>query len=246
MTGRTRELLHNRFFTLSLSLCAGLLLLQAGCATRPMPATVSGPFHKVGNFYLENQRLPPDIRRVALLPLTSAVNDRGSQSGADALQSTLYGEISKARLFETILITPEKLQEWTGRRKWQQNDVLPADFLIRLKEETGCDAVLFSQLSYYRAYPPIAIGWRMLLVRPEGALVWSIDETFDAGEPAVVNSVRKYVLENERTNAEFSNEVRTKPGALWSTKVSGLEWLNSPRQFARYAANAAVSTLSIK
>lgn len=181
-----------------------------------------------------------------MLPLTTAENDHAARNGQLTLQPILYSEVAKARLFEITLVSPVQLERWTGRERWKQDDELPADFLVRLKEATTCDAVLFSQLTYFRPYPPLAVGWRLLLVRTNGDVVWSVDEVFDAGDPAVVNSVRRYVLEHERTSAEIAKEVRSRPGALWSTKVAGMEWLNSPRQFARYTANATVETLSIK
>lgn len=220
------------------------LLILCSCATKPVDPALTGPFHRIGNYFLLGQQLPPDIRRVAMLPLTAQDNDHAARTGRDTLRDILFGEISKARLFEVNIVTPEQMQQWTKQPRWKQDEELPADFLIRIKEATGADAILFSQLSYYRPYPPLAIGWRLLLVRTDGQLIWSIDEVFDAGEPAVINSFRRYVLHNERINAEFNQEIRTRPGTLFSTRVTALDWLNSPRQFARYTADAAIETLS--
>lgn len=230
------------FWTIILPIAA--FMLSAGCASKTIDPGLSGPFHKVGNFYLSGQKLPDDIRRVAMLPLVSAEENRVGAAGQRDLEPILYGEMTKGQLFEVILVRPSQLEQWTGRPRWLQSDELPADFLVRIKEETSCDAILFCQLSHFRSYPPLAIGWRLLLVKTDGQLLWSLDELFDAGEPAVVNSMRRYIVDNERSNAEFSREIRTRPGALWSQRVVGLEWLNSPRQFGRYTAHAVVQTLA--
>jgi hypothetical protein len=191
--------------------------------------------------------MPQSVRRVALLPLTSSENDQAARSGRESLHTILYSELSKSRLFEVVMVSPEKTEQYTGKPFWGPNDELPADFLVRIREATGCDAILFNQLTVYRPYPPLAIGWHLLLVSSEdGRAIWSLDEVFDAGEPRVWNSARRYSLANERTHAEFTKQAGTKDGAILPTRVVGLEWLNSPRHFARYAASAAIETLVMK
>lgn len=220
--------------------------LFAGCATPPLDPGLTGPFHKIGNFYLINHKLPDDIRRVAMLPLTTAQNSQSAVAGREVLQPELYGELSKSRLFEVIVVSGERLEQWTGKPAWSQEEELPADFLIKIKEETGCDAILFNQLTYYRPYPPLVVGWRLLMVKPDGQVIWTLDEVFDAGEPAVANSARRHALETDRKNAEFAYQAGTRHDAVFTSRVPGWEWLNSPRFFAKYTANAAVATLSMK
>jgi hypothetical protein len=220
--------------------------LGIGCATPPLDPGLTGPFHKIGNYYLINKRLPPEVRKVAMLPLTSALKDQSAVAGRESLQPILFGELSKSRLFEVLLVTNERLEEWTGKPSRTQDEELPADFLIKIKEETGCDAILFNHLTYYRPYPPMAIGWRLLLVRTDGEVLWTLDEVFDAGEPLVANSVRRYALQSERSNAELTYQAGTRSGAAWSSRIPGWEWVNSPTSFGKYTANAAVETLSAR
>jgi hypothetical protein len=226
-------------------LVIGSVFLVAGCATRSLlDPDLTGPFYHPGNYHLTDSKLPEGLRRVAMLPLTSAEDDLASRSGCEALQTIFYGELVKARLFEVALVTPEKLEQITGKPAWSSDDQLPADFLVRIREATSCDAILFSRLSNYRPYPPLAIGWHLLLVNAEdGGIIWKLDEVFDAGEPRVWNSARRYAVENERTQAEFTRLAGTKYGAAFPSRVTGLEWINSPRHFAKYAANAAIETL---
>jgi hypothetical protein len=206
----------------------GLLLMISGCRThREQP--VLGPFHEIGNYYAVTHPLPIDIRRVAMIPMTSAEHNLASREGRAALQPVLFGEFAKSRLFETVLVNPHQMEEWTGRKAWSPEEKLPADFLVRIREETACDAILFSQLSYYRPYPPLAVGWRLLMIRAhDGLVLWAFDEVFDGGEPPVINSARRYAIENGRTSPQLAKH----PGLL-----------NSPRDFAQFAAYAAVQTL---
>jgi hypothetical protein len=226
--------------------CAFIGLL-AGCATSPLDPGLTGPFHKIGNYYLINHKLPSEIRRVAMLPLTASQNNHASGTGREAFEPVLYGELTKSRVFELVRVSTEKMEQWTGKIGWSSHDELPADFLAKIREQTGCDAILFSELSFYRPYPPVAIGWRLLLVKSDdGQVLWSVDEIFDSGEPRIMNSARRFALENERTSAELSKEASTRHGPLVGNRVPGLDWLTSPTQFARFAANAAVETLTVK
>jgi hypothetical protein len=219
-------------------------VLSIGCATPPFDPGLTGPFHKIGNYYLINKKLPAEIRKVAMLPLTASQQNQSAVSGRESLQPILYGELSKSRLFEVLLIPSERLQEWTGQPAWKQDEQLPADFLIKIKEETGCDAILFNQLTYYRPYPPLSIGWRLLLIKTNGEVIWTLDEVFDAGEPHVANSARRHALQTERSNAELAYQAGTRYGAAWNSRIPGWELVNSPMSFGKYTANAAIETLS--
>ncbi|MBI2949664.1 MAG: hypothetical protein HYY23_18675 [Verrucomicrobia bacterium] len=223
----------------------GCLAFFAGCATQtPLDHGLTGPFHHPGNYYLTDRKLPEGLGRIAMLPLTSAEDDLAARSGRESLQTILYGELIKARLFEVALVPSEKLEQLTGKPAWSSDNQLPADFLVRIREATACDAILFSRLSNFRPYPPLAIGWHLMLVNAEdGRIIWKLDEVFDAGEPRVWNSARRYAVENERTQAEFTRLAGTKHGAAFPSRVTGLEWINSPRHFAKYAASAAIETL---
>lgn len=221
--------------------------LTAGCATSPFDPGLTGPFHEIGNYYLVDDQVPDYVRRIAMLPLTSTYDTHTAKGGRETLQPVLYGELSKSRLFEIVQVTEEQLKDWTGKRQWSAEDELPADFIVKIRTKTACDGILFNKLSYYRPYPPIAVGWRLLLVDSnDGQIIWSLDEIFDAGEPRIANSVRQFALANERTNAELTKQVGTRYGSAFNSRVTGLEWINSPRHFARYTASAAIETLTPK
>ncbi|MBC8243173.1 MAG: hypothetical protein H8E20_02150 [Verrucomicrobia bacterium] len=219
---------------------AALMLVLAvglgGCKTASIknPGTVIGPFHKPANYNLANGVMPDDMRRVALLPLTSAVNTVEHQSGRQILQKFMQAEIAKSGLFEVVYVSETKMGQLTGRPAWRMIDELPVDFIEQITREYDCQGVLFSHLTVYQPYPPLSIGWRMGLVhlRPEsnnGSVVWELDDVFNAGEKSVINSARRNAIKNGLSDPELDAEL-------------GL--LNSPRRFGRYTAEAVVATMS--
>ena len=112
------------------------------------------------------------------------------------------------------------LRSRTGQSGWTGAEVLPADFFESLRRAYGCDAVLFCQLTVFRAYAPLAVGWRMKMVDTRTRqILWAADEVFDAGQPSVLNGARHYQLAEHRASEPDDWGIR-----------------NSPRQFGQYAA----------
>ncbi len=217
---------------LMLTLAVGL----AGCKTASIknPGIVIGPFHKPANYNLANGVMPVDMRRVALLPLTSAMNTVEHQSGRQILQKFMQAEIAKSGLFEVVFVPVSRMEQLTGRPAWRMIDELPIDFIEQITREYDCQGVLFSHLTVYQPYPPLNIGWRMGLVHlsPEsnnGSVVWEIDDVFNAGQKSVINSARRNAIKNGLSDPELDMEL-------------GL--LNSPRRFGQYTAEAVVTTMS--
>ena len=206
-----------------------VLVLSAGCKTASLSDPVTGSGYKPQNFYRSWGHLAVNIRRVAVLPATcdDAISD--VQHGRDQLEPVIMEDLAKTGRFEVITVTPEQLRVWTGRVSWRAEEPLPADFLKVLKRALECDAVLFSRVSQYRAYPPLTVGFSFKLVDVEtGNFVWAADEVFDSSEPSVVNSARRYQLMREQL-----------PPSLADSRSI----LNSPGSFGRYAANSVFETL---
>jgi len=215
-----------------LALAAGL----GGCKTASIknPGTVIGPFHKPANYNLANGVMPVDMRRVALLPMTSAMNTVEHQSGRQVLQKFMQAEIAKSGLFEVVYVPETKMGQLTGKPAWRMIDELPVDFIEQITREYDCQGVLFSHLTVYQPYPPLSIGWRMGLVHlsPEsnnGSVVWELDDVFNAGQKSVINSAKRNAIKNGLSDPELDAEL-------------GL--LNSPRRFGQYTAEAVVATMS--
>ena len=219
---------------------AAMMLVLAfglgGCRTASIknPGTVIGPFHKPANYNLADGVMPADMRRVALLPMTSALNTVEHHSGRQMLQEFMQAEIAKSGLFEVVYVPETKMGQLTGKPAWRMIDELPVDFIEQITREYDCQGVLFSHLTVYQPYPPLSIGWRMGLVHlsPEsnnGSVVWELDDVFNAGQKSVINSAKRNAIKNGLSDPELDAEL-------------GL--LNSPRRFGQYTAEAVVATMS--
>lgn len=201
----------------------------AGCASvLDSVPTAAGPAHKPKNIYQGAEKLPRDLKRVAVLPLRITQGNTAMEMAREGLQSALVEELSKAGRFEAFVVTPERLKAWTGRSDWSTSDPLPEGFLESIREATACDAVLFCQLTGYRAYPPLAIGWRLRMVDTEGTRVWwAADEFFDSAEESVATAARRYHM----ARAE-------RPSSLADPR----QILYSPSRFGTFTAYALAAT----
>jgi len=210
------------------SLFLGLGLL-CGCKTARLSDPVTGAGYHPENIYRLQKQLPVGLRRVAVLPPTCDASQSDLVSGLDTLATVITDELGKTKKFELVIVTPEQLRAWTGRSSWRAEETLPAKLLQNLHEQLECDAVLFSRLTQYRPYPPLAVGFSFKLAEVEKAeLVWVVDEIYDSSEPSVVNSARRYQLTREQ---------------LPSSLADSRSILNSPSGFGRYAVNSVFETL---
>jgi hypothetical protein len=220
-----------RFFprTVVPALWLAVLGVTAGCQTGSLSDPVMGSNYRPENVYTSFSQLPVSLRRVAVLPLTCDTKASELEYGRQVLAAVLGEELGKTKKFELVNVSPEQLRIWTGRPAWRAEETLPADFLKVIKEQLGCDAVLFSRLTQYRAYPPLTVGFSLKLAEVDTAeFVWVVDEIFDASEPSVVNSARRYQSSREQLPAALSD----------SRSI-----LNSPSGFGRYAASSVFQTL---
>ena len=219
--------------TVALIALASLAGFGAGCATSfeklQDEVEMTGPVHSVSNVFRSKELMSGQVRRVAVLPVTTSETTTALESGSETLAPGLFRELAQAGRFETVTVKPEQLRQWTGRAGWSASDPLPGDFFKRLREATGCDAVLFSQLTHYQPYPPLTVGWRLQLVDAVSLRPWwACDEVFNAEDATVARAARRYY----DAHPPGPDSTETSRGILYS-----------PRRFGAYAANAVVATL---
>jgi hypothetical protein len=207
-------------------------LMFGGC-TLPAPRfanfTPLTPDYEPGNVYSYGTGISPDLKRVAVLPLACEEQRPELQDGCNVLNPILQSELIKTRKFEVVCVSPESLRNRTGRLTWKGSEVMPRQIFDSLREVYGCDAVLFCQVTAFRAYEPLAIGWRMRLVNAQtGQTVWALDEIVDAGQPSVRDGAAHYASAELQSSQEDRGNWRLR---------------NSPRQFGQYAAAQAFATL---
>jgi hypothetical protein len=206
-----------------------MLALLSGCETPgAMTVALQTPY-KPDDIFLASGKLPGEIKRVAVLPLACDARQTDLAAGRDALGPVLFAELIKVKKFEVIQISREELWRLTGRADWSGVEVLPANMLDSLKKESGCDAVLFCELTEFRAYPPLAVGWRLKLVDVrQRKTLWAGDEHFDAGNPAVLSGARLYQHHGQ---------------VVLDDDSGGWLAMNSPRWFGEYSIGSLLGTL---
>jgi hypothetical protein len=222
--------------------CLVAAVLGAGChVLPPLPSAVQdmGPRYHPSNVYRRTNALPPQIRRVAVLPIVTFGSTPFLKEGRDSLGPLLCAELEKCKRFEVIPVSPDQLTQWTGQPGWSTVDPLPPDFFKRVSDPTGCDAILFCQLTRFQPYQPLAVGWKFCLVAnlspgPVSAqemkdkILWCAEELLDAGDTSVANAARDYYgqhLHNETPAAD--------PASI----------LTSPTRFGQYTLAALFDTL---
>lgn len=197
-----------------------LFCCSTGCISPSLFRSVHTANYQPSNVYQANKQLGNSVKRVAILPLGTLTHEPSMEFGRNALWPLLLGELGRSKLFELVIVSGDELRSLTGRDEWVPDDRLPSNLFEKLQGKLAVDAILFSQLTAYRPYEPVAIGWRLKLVDVnEPEVLWAIDEVFDARLPEVAASARRF------TAGDSSNG------------------LSSPRRFGSYTANAVVQTL---
>jgi hypothetical protein len=206
-------------------LVAGLL---GGCLTMPTlgSAHTAKPEYKPKNFTGEPV-MPAAIHRVLLLPLAGGtVTDADSTSVLDPI---LHTALQRQSRFEVVTLPREECRNLFHASEFSSAGALPNGFMEKLGRLYSVEAVLFVDLTVYRAYRPLELGFRAKLATVKDVrLVWTFDESFSASDPAVANSAQRYSADH--------GEVDT-PSQL-TPKV-----LQSPSRLAAFAADAMFKTL---
>jgi hypothetical protein len=211
---------------------AGLLALNAalvGCESAPLHLSMLQRNYQPDNVFAFPAKLSRSLQRVAVLPVAAETPGNDLPAGCAALTPVLWEQLIKTKKFEVVAVDPVRLRSGTGQPSWTGAESLPPDFLGFLRREYGCDGVLFAELTTYRAYAPLAVGWRFKLVDARsGQVIWAADELFDATKPSVAHAVQRF----------------TEPGLVLPL-VHEENWvaINSPSQFGRYSAAALLETL---
>jgi len=222
----------NRFSILKMLAAAAALAvcgLLGGCAIGTPRDIVRGASYHPQNVFVDLPSLPVNIRRVAVLPVTCDENSYNATQGRALLEPVLTTELIKTKKFEVVRANTDFLRIRTGQEYWGSEDTLPADFFSLIRDNSGCDAVLFARLTVFRPYPPLEVGWRLRLVEAQTRkTIWAADEVFDAGQSAVENGARRHQLTEERDPSGAPD--------VWFIQ-------NSPSKFGEYTAARLFATL---
>ena len=198
-----------------------------GCQSAPMHLGLLQGNYRPDNVFVYPPKLSVHLQRVAVLPVAAEAAGQDLPDGCAALTPVLWEQLLKTKRFELVAVDPARLHSSTGLVNWTGVENLPPDFLAALRREYGCDGVLFAELTAYRAYAPMAVGWRLKLVDARtGQVLWAADELFDATRPDVAAGVQRF----------------TKKSLAFGTDGDWMA-MNSPSEFGRYSAAALLNTL---
>jgi hypothetical protein len=200
-----------------------LITIVTGCASlRELGVQAPVAPYQPQNIHRAVATLPSNVQRLAVLPLVCSSASFDSTERRGSLEQLLREELAATKKFEVISATPETLRSSTGQNVWSDQDTLPVTFFDSLRQNSGCDAVLFSEVTVFRAYSPLAIGWRFKLVDARTKQVlWAADELFDANQLSVQSGAHRFGSSSEES---------------WTM-------LNSPQRFGQYTVATLMATL---
>jgi hypothetical protein len=231
-----------------------IFLVMAGCTTSVIGAPPAWQNSKPpegfkpGNVFISTPVLPAELKRVLVLPLACEPADGDLSDGCKMLNSILRAELIKAGRFEVVSADSETLSRCTGRLGWTGAEALPDNFFGTLKRVYGCDAVLFCQLTVFRANAPLAIGWRLKLADAQThKILWAADEVFDAADSAVAKNAQEFQKHEQPSRKISINLFDVLSFCTGADTPSALndQWtiLHSPRYFGRYSLETLLQTL---
>jgi hypothetical protein len=177
------------------------------------------------NVYAQPPKLLASLQRVALLPIASASQAENLPDGCDEMTPVLRDEIVRTRKFEVIQVKAIDLRFSTGRPRWTGSEAMPTNFFSTLQRQTGCDAVMFCELTEFKAYPPMAIGWRFKLVDVKTmSILWAADEVFDDHNPILTQkkSMLKKISDKLAHNEEEAWVAETSPQVFGHKTLSAV------------------------
>lgn len=144
-----------------------------------------------------DSRLPASLQRVAVLPVHGGAVASGES--AQALDAVLLSALQQQMRFEVVVLSREECHRLFGADDFSSVAALPHGFLDKIADHYAVDAVLFTDITVYKPYRPLALGLRAKLATVRDVrLVWAFDEVFSAEAPSMRNSVRSYYRKGDR------------------------------------------------
>jgi hypothetical protein len=226
-------------------------IIFAGCVAPAGDVGWAQENSSLGNVFTAAPVLPPDVKRVLVLPLASEASSGTLSDGCEMLAPVLRAELVKTGRFEIVAAHPETLRRCTGRLSWTGEEALPTNFFDALQQVYGCDAVMFCQLTVFRPNAPLAIGWRLKLTEVRTKkILWAVDEVFDARNRAVAKSALQFKKHQQRPHRLPHNlldllDVLSVCAGTETLPASEGQWviLHSPLYFGQYSAAKVLATL---
>ncbi len=206
------------------------LVALAGCQVPPEVADTLDPKPAYAPVnHRGDARLPDDLRRVAVLPVYGGVV--AAEESALALDAVLVAALQKQQRFELVPVSREDCRRLFGAAEFSSVAALPHGFLEKIAAQYAVDGILFTDLTVFRPYQPLALGYRCKLAGARDVrIIWAFDEVFSAEDPRMRQSVR-----SQGRGAAATTLVDPAPAVL-----------QSPVRFGAIAADLMFDTLPVR
>ncbi len=171
-------------------LLAGLLLV--GCATTP-PVEVTP--HKVTNVALDPVE-SRQVRSIAVFPINDPQDLEGVGERMGEIISLQVLKIGRFKIVEPI-----KVNAILERQRLAFSRRFTVGEMLKIGKEMGVDAIIFGQLTAYRAYgffperivnreTPAIVGLNLKMISTRNNnVVWAASDTFNGGDEAITTLV---------------------------------------------------------
>jgi hypothetical protein len=209
---------------------ASLLLsfLWTGCTTTAPSGTAKADQTSGSAPTIEIVRWLPAGTRVALLPIYTRETLGSAQQDMDVI---FRGELTKALPYELVQVSRPELMGILHREQISSAEAIPPEAFRALREKYGVSAVMFTDVTLYRPYRPIAIGIRAKLVSMDSLeVLWAADRVIDSADQTTAQSAIHFADPSTKASSARANQVI----------------LQSPRRFAAFAASEIYSTMPVQ
>jgi hypothetical protein len=208
------EAMHQFLRSIAVIISLGALLV--GCAGPNDAERQGSPQVQLTNS--RGRPLPATTRRVLMLPLHIIQVSGEPQRELDAIFET---ELNKHLRFEVVRMSRSDLAGLIQREDIGATEKFPAAALEVIRQRYAPDAILFTDITSYRPYRPMAIGVRARLLDARSmSELWAVDSTLDAAHEEVQRAA-----------------------TLGSAEGHAGLVLQSPRAFAGFVAQQVFATL---
>ena len=167
------------------------------------------------------------IRRVAFLPV---YHERFTSDALRDLDASFNSELSKKTVFEVVPVSRREMEGLIGLREISSVEKVPGDLFRKLVDRFGVEGVMFTDVTHFSPYRPVAVGVRSKLVDVHtGRIHWASDILLDSSNSGVQTAARQYAKVLGRDNFPVEGD--------------GGTVLLSPRMFSQFAAYANYASL---
>jgi hypothetical protein len=174
---------------------------------------------------VEIVRWLPAGSRIVMLPISSKEMPGDMQPDMDA---AFRAQLLPVLPYEVVSVSRPELASLIRRDQISSVEAIPPETLRALREKYAATVILFTDITLYRPYRPIAIGVRSKLVSLDSMeILWAADRVVDSSNPATADAAVRFADPNTKADSTRANQVI----------------LQSPRRFAGSVAHEIYSTL---